>query len=258
MDDHIEENTPVEYLTECLTTFVQEATGSVEKFLASDFAQDAEAITEELGESLGEAVKLLKTLKSFASIPSKLYLRKFEQFCRGVYRIPLDKRQSYIKKLGRERFNQESVFILNVINRIEEEDKLPFLVKLLEAQTDGAIDLGEYRRLTVLVDRTLYNDLVYLEHSITADPVWLRTDSDFGLAASGLLVTAGNEWVTDTEDEECLGDTGVRFNYTLAAKKLAWILYGVQCDSTPSNMGVEKLELSTDEDMKEVLSIFDQ
>ena len=32
MDDHIEETTPVEYLTECLTTFVQEATGSVEKF----------------------------------------------------------------------------------------------------------------------------------------------------------------------------------------------------------------------------------
>lgn len=255
MDNHIEEATNIEQLSCLLETFVEDATDSVETFLTSDLVQDAAAMTAELGESLGEAVKTLKLLKSLASIPSKLYLRKFEQFCKGVYEIPLEKRRKFIEKLGRERFNQESVFILNIINRIEEEDKLPFLTRILEARIEGVIDSAEYRRLTVLVDRTLYSDLLYLEHNITADPVALRTESDFGLVASGLLVTAGNDWMGDFSDEDDPDDTGMRFNYTAAAKKLAWILYGVHCDFVPSNKGVVRLQIADDEDIN---SIFDQ
>ena len=252
MDKYIEENAGIEQLSNLLTTFVEEATASVERFLASDFAQDATAITTELGENLGDAVKALKVLKSFASIPTKLYLRKFEQFCRGVYDIPLEKRQKFMKTLGRERFNQESVFILNVINRIEEEDKLPLLVKLLEARTEGIIDPAEYCRLTVLVDRTFYSDLLYLEHNITADPVALHTDSDYGLVASGLLVTAGNEWIGDFTNEEDPDDTGIRFNYTSSAKKLAQILFGVYCDDNPTNKGVVKMQAISKEEIDQI------
>ena len=143
-----------------------------------------------------EAIKTIKTLKKIASIPSMLYLRKFERYCRGITDIPLEKRQKYIRMLGRDKFNKESVIVLNIINRIEEEDKLPFLLKILEAKMDGIIDDNEYRRLMVLTDRTLYSDLLYLKDNITADPIMLRCDSDYGLVASGLLVTAGNEWST--------------------------------------------------------------
>ena len=186
MDNHIEEITNVERLSDIFTTFFEEASGSVEKIIESDFVQDAEVIVGDLGEALGEAVKTLKALKTLASIPTKLYLRKFEKVCRGIYSIPLDKRQKLIKKLGRERFSQESVFILNVINRIEEDDKLPMLVRLLEAQAEGIIELAEYRRLTVLVDRTLYSDLLYLQHNITA--VTIRTTMTPMIRVSALII----------------------------------------------------------------------
>jgi len=238
MDNHLEESISVEQLINFLATFAEEATDTVEKFLASDLVQDATTMTTDLGASLSEAIKGLKLLKSVASIPSKLYLRKFEQFCRGLVQIPLEKRQRYMKTLGREKFNRESVFILNVINHIEEEDKLPLLIKLLDARIAGVLTSDEYRRLTILIDRTFYNDLLYLEHNITADPVALHTDSDYGLVASGLLVTAGNDWNDDFTNEDASTDTGIRFNFTLSAKKLTQILFGVYCDEKPTNKGI--------------------
>lgn len=252
MDNHLEENMSVEQLIKFLATFAEEATDTVEEFLASDLVQDATTMATELGEALSDAVKGLKLLKSVASIPSKLYLRKFEKFCRGLTQIPLEKRQKYMKTLGREKFNRESVFILNVINRIEEEDKFPLLIKLLDARTEGTITSDEYRRLTVLVDRTLYSDLLYLEHNITANPVALHTDSDYGLVASGLLVTAGNEWISDFSNEGDPNDTGIRFNYTSSAKKLAQILFGVHCDNAPTNIGVVKMQAISEEEIDQM------
>ena len=68
-------------------------------------------------------------------------------------------------------------------------------LKILNAKMDGFIDDNEYHRLMILTDRTLYSDLLYLKDNITEDPVKLNSDSDYGLASSGLLVAAGNEWL---------------------------------------------------------------
>ena len=49
-----------------------------------------------------------------------------------------------MKLLGKEKFNKESVFVLNVINRIEENEKIPLFLKILDAKMDGFIDDNEY------------------------------------------------------------------------------------------------------------------
>lgn len=245
--DNIENKTGIEELATLLTTFFEEGTRSAVEFLESDLVQDVKEVVGEVGLALENTIKTLKILKSVASIPTKLYLHKFERFCREIPDIPLEKRQKFMEKLGHERFQRESVFILNVINRIEEEDKLPLLAKILDACTEGVIPLAEFRRLTMLIDRTLYNDLEYLGQHITADPVVLRTDSDYGLVASGLLVTAGNEVIADFGSDDDPSDTGIRFNYTTAAKKLASILYGTTCNMTPTNKGVSSLKFVQEE-----------
>lgn len=81
-----------------------------------------------------------------------------------------------------------------------------------------------------------------------------NTDSDFGLAASGLLVTAGNEFMADFGTEDDPSDTGIRFNYTAAAKKLATILFGVHCTMEPSNIGVVKLQPMSAKDVDKILN----
>lgn len=250
----MKENTSLKQLVDVLATYTERITDASNEILDSDIAQNTTAIIESVGESLAEASKVIKFLKAVDSIPTKLYMRKFEQYCKGLADISLEKRQKYMNALGREKFNKESVFVLNIINRMEEEDKLPFLLKLLEAKMEGVLDDCEYRRLMVLTDRTLYSDLLYLEANITADPVSLQTDSDFGLAASGLLVTAGNEFMADFGTEDDPSDTGIRFNYTAAAKKLAAIFFGVHCTMAPSNIGVVKLQPMSANDIDKILN----
>ena len=228
----------VDQMISILQTFFEEATDVVEQLINSDFVEDAMAIGKDIGSELSNAIKGYRACKSIASIPTKMYMHKFERFCKGIYEIPIEKRQSYIQTLGRHKFNQESYFILNSINRIEEEEKIPLLVKLLEARTERIIDDIEYRRLTILVDRTLYSDLIYLKDHITSDPVALSSASDFGLVASGLLVTAGSQWVGDYVIEHDPTDTGIRFNYTSSAKKLAFILWNISCEETSTNNNI--------------------
>lgn len=230
----MEENITLSQLLNHTKIILTKATNTISEIFNTDAISEPIDITLELGSDLASAIKGLNLIKTVASIPSKIFMRKYEKFCRDLIEIPIEKRQKYIEKLGQSNFNKEGVFLLNIINRIEDEDKLPFLVKLLEARMDNIISANEYRRLTILIDRTFYSDLLYLEHNITEDPVSIQTDSDFGLVASGLLVTAGNDWSDPTNPN----DTGIRFNYTSAAKKLAQILFGVTCDINPSNKGI--------------------
>ena len=250
----LEETNYIDILKDVLETFMNEATDIAVKIMNSAVVQDGVEILSQVGEAVSEAIKSLKAAQKIASIPTALYMKKFERYCKGLTTIPLEKRQKYMKLLGKDKFNKESVFVLNIINRIEEIEKIPLFLKLLNAKMDGFIDDNEYHRLMILTDRTLYSDLLYLKDNITADPVKLNSDSDYGLASSGLLVTAGNEWVEDMDDE----DNGVRFNYTLAAKKMAFIFFGVECAMRPSNKGITILvEASCEEVEEKIKGLFE-
>ena len=119
-------------LSNTLQNIMKYADETARQFFGEDIVDVAACSTEILSDSF----KLLQALKKVASIPTKLYMRKFDRYCRGLTQIPLNKRQRYIKKLGSEAINKENIFILNVINRIEDEEKLDFLVKLCAARLD--------------------------------------------------------------------------------------------------------------------------
>lgn len=238
----------IDELKDILEVFMVKANDFAGQVINSDIVQDGTEIVSQLGEVVSGAIKSLKAMKKIASIPTALFMRKFERYCKGLTKLPLEKRQKYMKLLGKEKFNKESVFVLNVINRIEENEKIDLFLRLLSAKMEGVIDDNEYRRLMILTDRALYSDLLYLKDNITDDPVKLSSNEDYGLTASGLLVTAGNDWVEDMDAT----DNGVRFNYTFAAKKMAFIFFGVECEMKPSNKGIVIMtECSPDEVIEE-------
>lgn len=86
---------------------------------------------------------------------------------------------------------------------------------------DGEIDDTTYRRLMVLVDRTLYWDLLYLKDHITGNLIEIREDEEFGLVASGLISSDGLGWMRATDEQP----TVLLFRYTPAAQQLAEILF---------------------------------
>lgn len=230
----VEEINYIDELKEIIEVFMTEANDLAGQVINSEIVQDGAEVISQLSEAVSGAIKSLKAVKKIASIPTALFMRKFERYCKGLTEIPLNKRQKYMKLLGKEKFNKESVFVLNVINRIEENEKIELFLRLLSAKMEGILDDNEYHRLMILTDRTLYSDLLYLKDNITNDPIKLSSDEDYGLIASGLLVIAGNDWVEDMDGS----DNGVRFNYTFAAKKMAFIFFGVECEMDPSNKGI--------------------
>lgn len=246
----LEDSDYIDVLKAVLETFMSEATDIIVKIMNSDAVQDGAEILSQVSEAVSDAIKSLKAAKKIASIPTALYMNKFERYCKGLTSIPLEKRQKYMKLLGKKKFNKESVFVLNVINRIEENEKIPLFISLLNAKMDGYIDDNEYHRLMILTDRTMYNDLLYLKNNITEDPVRLNTDSDYGLVSSGLLVAGGNVWGENMDE----ADNGVRFNYTLAAKKMAYIFFGIECDMKPSNKGITIMTAMSPEDIEESIN----
>ena len=214
----------LETMLRILKGFMTDMETDLSAFLESDNLQDAKAIADIANESISETITLFKAIRNIASIPSQLFLHKFEHYCKGLGNIPKEKREKYIQMLGKEKFNREGGFVLNIINRIEENDKIDFLLRLLESKLDGEIDDTTYRRLMVLVDRTLYSDLLYLKDHVTKRPIEIGEREEFGLVASGLISSDGLGWESVTAGQP----TVLLFRYTPAAQQLAEILFGKQ------------------------------
>ncbi len=66
-------------------------------------------------------------------------MRKMERYSAGLVSIPISKRQEYAKRVGKKTLNKDSVFILGVLNKIEELSKIDIIIKLFEAKMDEKI-----------------------------------------------------------------------------------------------------------------------
>ena len=212
----------LEIMLKMLRGFMQDMETKLSTFLASENLQDAKAITDIANENISETITLFKILRSISGIPTQLFLHKFERYCKGLGEIPREKRAAYVRKLGKEKFNREGVFILNVLNRIEENEKIDFMLRLLERRLDETLDDTTYRRLMVLIDRTLYTDLLYLKDHVTDRPIEISEAEEFGLVSSGLISSDGLGWVSDAAEQPSV----LLFRYTPAAQQLTEILFG--------------------------------
>ena len=148
----------------------------------------------EVFEIAEDIAKPVSTIRKIMSLPSQLYMRKVALYLEGIAEIPEEKRELYIKKLSAKEINSDSIFVLNVINKIEEESKIPLLVGLFRAKLFSLINAEQYRRLTIMVDRTLYSDLIYLRTHFTHDEIHIKNDAEQGLLSNGWLKYAGQEF----------------------------------------------------------------
>ena len=208
----------VDSISDALSTFIEQGTETViNVFTSNEAAVIWETVTE-VSADLVKASKVITVIKKAASIPDKLFMNKMEKYCRGLIEIPANKREKYAAIVGKPGLNKDSIFILGVLNKIEELSKIKILLTLFEAKMDGVIDDETYRRLMLLVDRTMYSDLLYLKANITDDPIVIENDAEQGLLANGWLYYYGQTWGTATEDSQLV------YNYTNIAKQFCQLI----------------------------------
>lgn len=179
---------------ESLAVLIENGTNEIAGLLSSE---NPDELFRDVLTSCGEAlssVKYINMAKKVATIPDQLFLIKFEKYCRGLLNIPIEKREKYVKKVGKECLNKDSVFILDVLSRIEELSKIDRMLKLFEAKIYEKIDDQTYRRLMLMADRTMLSDLEYMEKHINNkdnNSFSISSDSEQGLLSAGWLLYEG-------------------------------------------------------------------
>lgn len=172
--------------------------------------------------------KIYKGIKLVASIPDRLFLRKFERLCVGVGKIPEQKRKKYMKKISKKKFNKESAFILDVISRVEDLEKIDIFSLLWEAKIDGKIDEDKFRRYVIMTASTMLQDIKYMPKHIVNNTFYITQMEEEGLLAQGWIIYAGLAWGTAEEEG------GNVYEYTSFAKEYC------QCVWNIVSMDIEK------------------
>lgn len=188
----------------------------------SDFKGEIDALKEGVEgalEPISDSVACFKMLKELKSVPDQIFIKKFLKYCKGTAEIPAEKRDKYLKLATKESLNEDVVFILSVINRVEELSKIEYIVKLLEARFDGRLSDSEWKRLSVVVDRTMMSDLLYLQNNLTRDYVKGETIEEQGLLTSGVINFSG----LNLGDFQ--GHSHNNYNYSEIAHKLHGIIF---------------------------------
>ncbi|WP_270232418.1 hypothetical protein [Clostridium fessum] len=209
----------VDSVIDSLSTLIEQGSEKIVAFISSDDFSDLLAEIKELGAELSKAIKVVKIIRKSASIPDKLFMHKMERYCAGLVSIPSSKREKYAAKVGKKSLNKDSVFILGVLNKIEELSKIDILVRLFEAKMDEEIDDQTYRRMMLQVDRTMYSDILFLKDNICDDLIKIASVEEENLLATGWLIFAGIGIGTATEEG------GNLYSYTQTAKQFCNVVF---------------------------------
>lgn len=169
-------------------------------------------IIETFGGAATDLIEAIKVLKKIAEIPTQLYLIKFEKFCNGIIDIPSDKREKYLKAVTKKSVNEDNLFILNVLNRIENDKKIDIIVRILETRMDNKIDKTTYERLVIMIDRTLYQDIVVLIQLKNNECEYITPVEKMALEKNGWINFVGMSWSELGGDKEALDSRGYRLS----------------------------------------------
>lgn len=89
-----------------------------------------------------------------------------------------------------------------------------------------------------------------MKDNITEDPVKLNSDSDYGLASSGLLVAAGMNGLKAWMMQTTVSDLIIPWRQ----RKWHIFFFGVRCAMKPSNKGITILVAASNEEVEEQLN----
>lgn len=131
-----------------------------------------------------------KILNAPYFISQRIFWRKAEKFIHGIknnkkfakkfeYKINLldpDEKEAFAKK------------IISIIDKIDDEIKIDFILKATLAFCDGKIDKETYYRICTTITRCIYTDLLFLQTNYSEDFEQKPNESIYELANSGLMV----------------------------------------------------------------------
>lgn len=152
---------------------------------------------ETVCDTVSDAIPVVRIVSKAVSIPDQLFMRKVKKLIEDTARLSNHKAVATANKASIIKAKSETYFIFNIIQNIEEEEKIPHLAIILSNYLSQNINQSQYRRLSLLVQRTFSEDLDYLtKHysELSAESFPLSDSHRQGLLSSGWLLYDGESW----------------------------------------------------------------
>lgn len=238
-------NSSIEYCSNFINGMFTENADALMKGLENakglDF-YDVLAAAKEGLDLAGEALTAATIIKNLCGLPTKLFLTKFEKYCRGLIEIPMQDRAAYFQRVDQQSRDSETLFILGVINKIEEIEKIDIMLALFKAKLYDEINDAAYRRLVVMAGNTLYSDLCYMGKNITQANFPIKDDEQDGLLGSGWIRPVGQGWGTIGETE-----SDNLFAYSKIAKRFCNIVFQSAIKELPPSKALIMRKINNEE-----------
>lgn len=248
-----EENDILGELNEFFLSVFELTKSAYDTVVDSAFFNKAIDTVEELDAEAEKLSKIYKGIKVVASIPDRLFLRKFERLCLGIENIPENKRQKYMQKISKKKFNKETSFILDVINKAEDLDKMDIFSLLWEAKIDEKLNDDKFRRYVIMTANTMLQDLKFMSQNITNNSFYITSMEEEGLVSQGWIIYAGLGMGTAEHSG------GNLYEYTAAAKEYCKCVWNVIPGDKASNGAIMFTgETISDEDIKALFPNIDK
>lgn len=168
----------------------------------SDIVKEIIDTGEEIFVSVENISKAINIYKNVKDIPTKLFLRKLQSYLKGLSEYSYEKRKKYIERIGKIQYNNDCVRILHIINQIDSEEKAIIISRLLINHMDEKMDRSTFFRLCKAVDKSLYEDLIYLKENINNKKIKFNLCID-ALEEANLAIHTGITYGFMQGNREC-------------------------------------------------------
>jgi len=127
---------------------------------------------------LSEAAPILKDIpvlglivsgtKTVANIRSHVLANKVFKFFYEIKDVSIEKRQKFAEEYCQANREDTAVALLSILDRLNNQNYVPIICRLMKAKMDGAITIPEFNRTVLALERTAYTDLELL-HKFVSD-----------------------------------------------------------------------------------------
>lgn len=97
--------------------------------------------------------------KTVVNIHSHVLANKVFKFFYGIKDVPVEKRREFAKEYCKANREDTAVALLSILDRLNNQNYVPIICRLMKAKMDGAMTIPEFNRTVLALERTAYTDL---------------------------------------------------------------------------------------------------
>jgi len=144
----------------------------------------------------GDAASLCKAAEDIVSVPyhasQNIFWRKFCKFIEGVYSSSEFARRFAETITNTPHRDRYSTKIMQIINQIDEDEKVDYIVNATRALCWGRISTSEYFRICLAIQRCFFEDLMFVRDNYS-DSLFAEDMVVSELKSCGLMYQPGSD-----------------------------------------------------------------